>query len=156
MREQQNRPSNEWYRKQIEQLGDSEVRTGPISPTDTDNQIQPPLTLAFSILVKLERRNKKLSVADLARVLQVEEEEVRRIEHDQSYRARPRTIIQFATHFGLPVTKIMKLAGATIANDHRFVAEVQRFAAYSDDLGALTSEERRTLNQFVEFLKDNA
>ncbi len=50
----------------------------------------------------------------------------------------------------------MKLAGATVSNDERFTAEVQRFAAFSDDLGVLTNEERRVLNEFVEFLKDSA
>jgi len=36
MKVERNRPSNEWYRKQIEQLGDLEVRTGSAPQTETN------------------------------------------------------------------------------------------------------------------------
>jgi ribosome-binding protein aMBF1 (putative translation factor) len=155
MKDHRNRPSKEWYREQIAKMGDVDVRTAA-GTVEEGHRDKPQLTRAFSILVRLERRNKKLSVATLAESLQIEEEELRLIEHDQTYRARPRTIVNIAKHFGLPITKVMKLAGATVSNDERFTAEVQRFAAFSDDLGVLTNEERRVLNEFVEFLKDSA
>ena len=147
------RPSNEWYRKRIEQTGDLEFRTGPVSDVETLQRAQSALAVAFGVLVRLERKNKNLSVAELAHRLQVDEDEIRNIEHDKNYRARPRTIVNFARLFELPIPKVMALAGATLSYDSRFTSVVQRFAAYSDDLGRLSNDERRTLNEFVEFLK---
>jgi DNA-binding XRE family transcriptional regulator len=65
-------------------------------------QTVPRTAIAFGALVRLDRRSCKLTVAGLAKALDVEEVEIRNIEHDPAYRARPRTILRIAQHFKLP------------------------------------------------------
>lgn len=144
-----------WYRRNIERAADLEFQVGPRPVLEARND-ELPVTIAFGTLVRLERRSKGLSVVQLAKRLSIEEEEVRLIEHDASYRARPRTIIYIAKEFGLPHKEVMKLAGVAKSNDEAFAEAALKFAAHSDDIGVLTSEEKKMLRNFVEFLKDKA
>ena len=144
-----------WYRRNIERDGDLDFMVGPMSAL-ANRQEELPITMAFGTLVRLERRSKGLSVVQLAKKLSIDEDEVRLIEHDASYRARPRTIVCIAEEFGLPSREVMKLAGAAQARDQAFEEAAYRFAAYSDDMGVLSLEEQRMLLSFVEFLKDKA
>lgn len=151
--DERNRPDRDWYRRKIEYMGDLDFGVGPVPQAEIPNAGIGSTTLAFGALVRLERRHKRLSVPQLAQAMHVEEDEIRRIEGDITYRARPRTIIAIAKHFDLPTKKLMKLAGAAIANDDSFRIEAQRFAAKSDDMGALSATERQMLQAFIEFLK---
>ncbi|WP_043802542.1 hypothetical protein [Arenimonas malthae] len=144
-----------WYRRNIERAGDLDFMAGPVSPLEYREE-ELPITIAFGTLVRLERRSKGLTVGQLARKLAIDEDEVRLIEHDSSYRARPRTIVCIAKEFDLPSKEVMKLAGAARSKDHALEEAAYKFAAYSDDLGALTSEEQKMLMSFVAFLKDKA
>ncbi|UVS94929.1 MULTISPECIES: helix-turn-helix domain-containing protein [Burkholderia] len=152
------RPSLDWYRRKIFAIEDHDYMIGP--PLLQENSVEPevsdpPLSLAFGSLLRLERRGRELSVAALAQQLDVDEDEIRSIEHDPRYKARPRTIQQIASFFKLPAKEVMKLAGAASANDESFVEHAMRFAAHSDDMGALTAEEKHLLQSFVAFLRDN-
>lgn len=144
--------TTDWYRRNIASFGDLDFQIGP-APV-IESQASVPVTVAFGTLVRLERRNKQMSVTQLADALNVEEAEVRLIEHDASYRAKPRTISKIAHEFGLPSKELMKLAGAAVSNDSRFEQEALRFAAHSDDIGSLTKEEQQILRRFVQFLRD--
>lgn len=110
------------------------------------------LSIAFGTLVRQLRRRDQLTVVELAKKADVEEEELRRIEHDASYKPRPRTVYQLANTFKVATERLMKLSGAKASNDERFKEEALKFAARSDDLSRLTDEERRLLNDFVAFL----
>jgi DNA-binding XRE family transcriptional regulator len=151
------RPSGDWYRRKIGALSSHDDLT--IGPPPGPHEFRIPkidqAARAFGTLVRLERRNAKLTVAELAKAIDVEEGELRSIEHDPRYRARPRTILSIARHFRLPPKEVMKLAGAAAANDQRFIEKAMRFAAHSDDMGALSDEEKKLLHSFVEFLRDN-
>lgn len=110
------------------------------------------LKMAFGILLHQLRRRDRLTIAELSQRADVDEEELRRIEHDATYKPRPRTVHQLANVFGMPTAKFMKLSGATVTVDARFRAEALKYAAHSDDLSQLTDPERHLLNDFVTYL----
>lgn len=153
------RPSADWYRRRIMSLSDDgNCLAGPSNfKTDEEQRALSAETTvaAFAALVRLQRRDRKLSVAQLALALKIDESDVRSIERDPNYRARPRTIMHIAELFDLPLKEVMKLAGAAASNDAAFVQEAVRFAAHSDEMGALSKEEKRLLRAYVEFLRDN-
>jgi transcriptional regulator with XRE-family HTH domain len=137
-------------------MPDHDYLIGPVHPEPEERSQVNSAILAFGTLVRLERRLRKLSVAGFAQALDVEAEEIRRIEHDVSYRARPRTIVGIAKHFKLPPKEMMKLAGAAVSHDTQFIEKAMRFAAHSDDMGGLSEEEHELLNSFVNFLRDKS
>jgi transcriptional regulator with XRE-family HTH domain len=150
------RPSPDWYRRKIFGMKDHDYLIGPPFPGgEADETPQTAVSIAFGSLLRLERRQRKLTVSELAKRLDVDEDELRNIEHDPRYKARPRTILSIANYFELPPKEMMKLAGAASANDGRFIESAMRFAAHSDDMGALTKEEKQLLQDFVAFLRDN-
>lgn len=156
------RPSAEWYRSKIMAMADdADSLAGPsiFSPSHDEISNEASSTAettvaAFSALVRLQRRDRKLSVAELASKLKVDETELRNIEGDPHYRARPRTILHIAQLFDLPPKEVMKLAGAAASNDTAFVREAARFAAHSEEMSSLSQEEKRILQEYVEFLRD--
>lgn len=149
------RPTMDWYRQKIHSMPDDEPMIGPAFVVDKGEATASRTMQAFCTLVRLERRSMKLSVAQLAEAIDVEEGELRNIEHDATYRPRPRTILGIAKFFKLPPKEVMKLAGVAASNDEAFVEKAMRFAAHSDDMGALSDDERKLLKSFVEFLRDH-
>ena len=150
------RPSADWYRRKIFSMEDNDFSIGPpLDAVETVSEINSTASLAFGLLLRLERRNRQMTVSALARCLDVDEEEIRNIVHNPHYRARPRTILGIAKHFELPAKEVMKLAGAAVSNDERFTEKAMLFAAHSDDIGELNKEEKKLLKSFIQFLKDN-
>lgn len=148
--------STDWYHKKILEMGEYDFLIGPSHfPSDVKDAESNFSSIAFGVLLRLERRNRKLTVEMLANTLNIDSDEIRNIEHNPSYRAKPRTILGISKYFELPTKEVMKLAGAVASNDEVFTNSVMRFAARSDNMGALSREERQLLNQFVEFLRDN-
>ncbi|WP_250511540.1 helix-turn-helix transcriptional regulator [Caballeronia sp. GACF4] len=153
------RPSADWYRRKVLSKEGEEYLIGvPLDPEmerEAEGAESGSTVFAFGSLLRLERRNSHLTVAELAKAIDVGEAEIRSIEHDPSYRARPRTILGIAKHFDLPPREVMKLAGAAALNDEQFVEKATLFAAHSDDLGNLTKEEKQLLKAFVEYLRES-
>lgn len=150
------RPTADWYRRKIFSMKDHDYLIGPaLDPEEVAKEANPSTSIAFGLLLRLERRNKQLTVASLAKALDIQEEEIRNIEHDPNYKARPRTILSIATYFELPPKEVMKLAGAAASNDERFSEKAMLFAAHSDDMGSLSREEKQLLKSFIQFLRDN-
>jgi transcriptional regulator with XRE-family HTH domain len=150
------RPDRQWYARMIQETLDDDFVIGPAfdAKAKVDAPSEPPLTVAFGLLVKLSRRAKRLSVEELAEKLSVDAEELKQIEHDPEFRARPRMISKIANFFDLPVGEVMKLAGAAFSNDASFNTNALKFAAHSDDMAALTREEQEALKSFVRYLRD--
>ncbi len=150
------RPDRQWYARMIQDTIDDDFLIGPAfgSKPKADAPAEQPLTVAFGLLVRFSRRAKRLSVDQLAEKLIVEASELQHIERDPDFRARPRTISKLANFFDLPVAELMKLAGAAVSNDESFKTNALKFAAHSDDMAALTSEEQDMLRSFVRYLRD--
>jgi transcriptional regulator with XRE-family HTH domain len=148
-----NRPNRQWYARMIAETLDDDILIGPAVFPEDQGETAPQSTAGFATFVWLARRNRRLSVEQLAEKLAVEVDEVRKIESDPAYQARPRTIASIATFFELPPTEVMKLAGAAVSNDASF-APALKFAAHSEDMSALTKEEQVLLRDFIRFLRD--
>lgn len=150
-----NRPDRQWYARMIQEtLDDDFVIGASVFPIDEQKTAASSLTVAFGVLVRLARRSRKLSVAQLAQKLSVDADEVQKIEHDPSYQARPRTISSIAKFLELPLKEVMTLAGAASSNDDAFRTQAMRFAAHSDDMSTLTPEEQELLRNFVRYLRE--
>jgi transcriptional regulator with XRE-family HTH domain len=150
------RPSADWYRRKVFSKEEGNFLIGPPWNISEATEANRAPAIAFGSLLRLERRNQHLTVSALAKALDVDEDEIRNIEHDPHYKARPRTILGIANHFSLPPREILKLAGAAASNDSRLNEKAMLFAAHSDDMGGLNKDEKQLLNAFVQFLKDNA
>lgn len=96
-----------------------------------------------------------MTVSDLAAKARIEEKEIRKIEQDHQHVPRPRTIHQLAMVFKLPERALMKLSGATVTRDIQFREEACRFAAKSDGMATLSTEEQRELNRYIKFLSQH-
>lgn len=107
---------------------------------------------AFGALVQLLRRDRKLTVDQLASAVQVEAPELISIEHDPKYVPKPRTVFQISKYFGLPDRPLMKLANVTTTHNDRLGDAAVRFAASSSKVMELSREERTALAEFVQFL----
>lgn len=150
-----NRPSHQWYAKMITETLNDDFIVGPAAFSTTNKESnEAPLTVAFGMLVCLARRSKKLSIQQLAVKLSVEVEEINQIERDPNYHSRPRTISAIAKFFDIPLTELMKLAGAAASNDETFRSKALKFAAHSDDMSALNGEEQKMLQSFIRYLRD--
>lgn len=150
-----NRPSRQWYARMIAETLDDEILIGPAVFPQDQGETAPHTAAGFATFVWLARRNKRLTVEQLAERLAVEADEVRTIESDPAYQARPRTIASIAAFFELPTSEVMKLAGAAVSNDASF-APAMKFAAHSDEISALTKEEQALLRDFISFLRHKA
>ena len=100
------------------------------------------------------RRREQLSADKLAQEARVNASELRRIELDPAFDPNPRTIFQLEKSFKLPSRSLVVLSGAVDVNDN-VREEVVRFAASSEDISGLTKEQRKLLNRFVKFLREN-
>lgn len=110
----------------------------------------------LAVLVRKLRQRDGLSISALAQRADVSEDELRQVEHDPHYTARPRLISQLSKYFGVPLEKLAQMAGATQLIERHLFNEVVRFAAHSDDVSVLSDEERTALNAFVDLLRTKA
>jgi HTH-type transcriptional regulator, competence development regulator len=111
-------------------------------------------TVAFSRFVRLARRNRGLSVEKLAEDADVEVAELVSIEENGQHKPDLRTVYQLANFFGVQRTNLLQVAGLTMPRDSHIVSEAVRFAARSEPVAALTSEERSALDAFVSVLSE--
>jgi transcriptional regulator with XRE-family HTH domain len=122
----------------------SEGRTSEIGER---NVLQ--LRVALGTLVRQLRLRDHLSIGELAFKAEVSEEELRQVEHNPTYTARPRLLHQLSLFFDVSLAHLNQMAGATIAVDRSLYNDAVRYAAKSDDLSELTDIELQTLNEFV-------
>lgn len=153
--------SRDWLRSKISSDPDDEVEAcsvlrapqveAPEVLMGERNVVQ--LRLALGVLVRQLRLREQLSVAELARKAQVSEDELRSVEHDPHYTAKPYLLFQLSQFFDVPLTKLSQMAGATHAINRSLYNDAVKYAARSDDLDSLTDEERRDLDAFVALLQ---
>lgn len=153
--------SRDWLRSKISSDPDVEVeacsalRAPPVEAPEVimgeRNVVQ--LRLALGVLVRQLRLREQLSVAELARKAHISEDELRSVEHDPHYTARPYLLFQLSEFFDVPLTKLSQMAGATHAVNRSLYNDAVKYAARSDDLDSLTDGERRDLDAFVALLQ---
>lgn len=107
---------------------------------------------AFGALIQLLRRERNLSVDQLASAVQIATPELISIELDPKHISKPRTVFLLSKYFGLPDRPLMKLANVTKVHSDKLRDAAVRFAASSSKVMELSREERAALAEFMEFL----
>ena len=110
--------------------------------------------LALGRFVSLARRRERLSLEDLATRADVDVGELLSIERDTQHLPETRTIYQLANVFGVSQRKLMGLSGLTKQKDVKYVDEAIRYAARSESIALLTSEEAAALEGLIAVLSE--
>lgn len=109
---------------------------------------------AFAKLIELRRRERRLSVEQLAQRADIDLGEVVSLERGDACKPEPRTVYKLAAVLALPEDTLMQLSGLTEPKDSRFAEEAIRFAARSEPINKLSREEHDALEEFVKFLSE--
>jgi ribosome-binding protein aMBF1 (putative translation factor) len=109
-------------------------------------------THSFGTLVVMLRRDRMLSVEELAKEARISAADILNIEVDPNYVPNPGAVHQLAEYFHIPQRSLLKLANATIVHNDRLREAAVRFAAGSSQVMKLSREERAALTEFVELL----
>ncbi|MGH7138250.1 MAG: helix-turn-helix domain-containing protein [Pirellulales bacterium] len=109
---------------------------------------------AFAKLIELRRRERRLTVEQLAQRADIDLGEVVGLERGDECTPEPRTVYKLAAVLDLPEAKLMQLSGLTKPKDSRFAQEAVRFAARSEPVDKLSREEHEALEEFVKFLSE--
>lgn len=155
--------TNEWLKRTIAADPDVDIEAGPaidgdgghlrqeyaelVPPADSRTRVQ--LRIGLGVLVRKLRTRDGLSITELARRAEISEDELRQVEHNPHYTARPHLISQLSDYFSVPLVALSQMAGTTGQIDHVLYNETVRYAAYSDDLETMSKEERAALDAFV-------
>jgi len=119
---------------------------GPAAPASAKS--------ALAKLIELRRRERRLTVEQLAARAEVETAELVDIELGRVDAPQLRTVAKLADVLELPAQKLMQLSGSVIPKNARFTEAVVRFAAKSVPVHHLSREEREALDEFVKFLAE--
>lgn len=111
------------------------------------------LQYALKLLLRNLRRSRGLSIEELARELDMDSEEIVAMERNYAYRPSPLTIHRISTFYDIPERNVAAMAGAFRVSE-QFGEYAVRYAAKSDSISKLTKEEKKALDEFVGFLKE--
>lgn len=115
------------------------------------NGIEPHLGI-FSKLVELKRRDAGYTREILAELAHIEVVDLFQIETNLEVAPEPRVVSRLARALELPAGKMMQLVGHLNVIDGTVTRAAQKFAASSGSMQALSDDEKRALNEFVEAL----
>jgi transcriptional regulator with XRE-family HTH domain len=149
-----------WLTKRADQEDEQFISVGGlISEIDSPQRVDEPSALgvevsklAFVRLLQLARRERHLSLEQLAEEADVDLAEVVNIEMGRSSRPSPRTIYQLASFLELPAGKLMMLAGLVQIRDAGLQEASLRFVVRSEPTKGLSTEETVALEEFAKFL----
>ena len=152
--------TKEWCRHMAELEGDAEIGAGPLAvdpvftgesiPAISSDEDEP--HIAFGRFVSLMRRQRGLSLEELATGADVDVAILVEIENDPHHKPELRTTYQLANYFGVSRSGLMQVAGLAARKDAKLSDEAIRFAARSEPTAALTAEEKDALEAFVAVL----
>jgi transcriptional regulator with XRE-family HTH domain len=109
---------------------------------------------AFREVIRGMRKQKGLSIEQLARKMEFPAGELAEIERDCTYRPTPLALHKLSKFFEIPQRKLAVLAGAITDIPPSLRQRASSFAANSDSFSKLTSEEKKLLDEFVRFLRE--
>lgn len=152
--------SKKWYQKAIAPGEVDFVEAGVHLATIRDNvaplALEPSnfydLNIAFGRFVKLMRRKMGSTIESLALSADIDVEELLEIEDNLQYRPDIRSVVQLAKTFSVDKDKMLQMANLVIPKDRKLFDEAIRFAARSEPVAQLTSNESLALDAFVAFL----
>lgn len=156
--------NKEWFENRIQPDEDFEVGAGaPMDAAECAHNISGDdqeqfsdeefaETLAFGTLIQFLRRDRRLSVEQLASDARLDVAEIVKIEFDPKYIPHPRSVHQLASFFGMPQRALLKLSNVTTVHNNQLRDAAYRFAANSSKIAELSHEERVAMTEFVQFL----
>ena len=109
---------------------------------------------AFREVIRGMRKQKGLSIEQLARKIEFPAEDLAEIERDCTYRPSPLALHKLSKFFEIPQRMLAVLAGAITDIPPSLRQRASSFAANSDSFSKLTSEEKKLLDEFVRFLRE--
>lgn len=109
----------------------------------------------FGEMMKKLRLESGWSIDQFVKKTGIDQEEVLAIERDLSYRPSPLTLYKIGEFYKIPQQKLAVLAGAIRTTHSDIIEHASRFAAQSDSFSRLEPEERRILDEFVKFLRED-
>jgi len=145
--------SKEWWLENARAEGDAPVGAGPAA-LDA-RQHEDDTRIAFGRFVSLMRRQRNLSVEQLAGAAEIDPSELLDIEEDVHYIPDARTVFRLAQTFRVSQPRLMQVAGLTRVKDAGLRQEAVRFAARSEPLQKLSPEEAAALEAFVAVLSQD-
>jgi len=111
-----------------------------------------PFKHAFARFLQLARRDRKLSLEQFAKKVDVDLAELLKLETDDQHTPAIRTVHQIAAFLKIPEKKLMALAGLLRVKDAQFQNAALKFAARSEPVEKLSQEEHSALEEYVKFL----
>ena len=109
---------------------------------------------ALQRFVELSRRSMNLSVEKLAERADIDLSELIALETDIHHLPEPRTLYQLAQVFNVSQSKLMELSGLTQPKDIHYLEEAVRYAARSESIEKLTTEEQAALDGLISVLSE--
>jgi transcriptional regulator with XRE-family HTH domain len=110
---------------------------------------------AFHLFVQMLRRRHGLTVDELARRAGIDRDEIAAMERNNAYRPSPLTLHRLCAFYKIPERRMLVLAGAIGEAPQGFSETASRFAAKSESFAHLTKEEKKALDEFVHFVKED-
>ncbi len=135
--------------KRIAEALDQRVRVQML-PADPEAEV---IRFAFREVMRALRKRKGLTVDELAARLDADREEIVAIERQEGYQPSPLLLYKLSRFYDVPQHKLAEMAGVVSEVEPALREQASRFAAQSESFARLTTEEKRTLDEFVKFLK---
>ncbi len=154
--------SKEWCMRMAQHEGDAEIAAGQLSVDplferasayieESDEECP---NVVFGRFVNLMRRQRRLSLEQLADEADVDMADLVEIEKDLHHKPELRTAYQLANYFKVSRSRLIQLAGLASPQDSKLFNEGVRFAARSEPTAELTPEEGAALEAFVAVLSE--
>ncbi|MDQ3605493.1 MAG: helix-turn-helix domain-containing protein [Gemmatimonadota bacterium] len=124
-----------------------------MTPRNAESKV---IHFVFREVIAALRKRKGLTVDEFAAKLEIDREEIVAMERGDDYRPKPLTLYKLSRFHGIPQQQLAALAGAISEVNPGLQEQASRFAARSESFARLTMEEKRTLDEFVKFLKSEA
>ena len=143
-----------------EELSPAKAKTGQaivrqVKPRKEDTLRTERRWVGYSRFMHMLRIQKRLTIDQLARRIDVDSEQLLFIESKIGYKAPPRTLRNLANFYELPMKGFLQLAGV-LAPDKRLEEDMVKFAAESDSFETLSAEEKRLLNNIIKLISDRS
>lgn len=107
----------------------------------------------FQDVVRGLRKNRGLGIDQFVEESGIDRGDVIAMERHPGYKPSPHVIHKLSKFHNIPQKRLALLAGAVEEPSPAVREEVSRFAAQSESFSKLTEEERKTLDEFVRFLR---
>ena len=121
-----------------------------IQPKDPELET---VRFVFREVIRGLRKDKGLTVEQLAKKIEFPAEELAELERSSTYRPTPLALHKLSKYFEIPQRKLAALAGAITDIPLVFRQQASSFAAKSESFSKLTNEEKKILDEFVKFLR---